>query len=89
MLNNDDKNYVNVELENYDTNIEHEIQYLKKLEEVQVLIDKLDFEDPLTADKFIQYDKSEIARKMIFDEEIIKAIYSEEKEVETVETPLS
>ena len=53
MLNNDDKNYVNVELENYDTNIEHEIQYLKKLEEVQVLIDKLDFEDLLTADEFI------------------------------------
>jgi hypothetical protein len=56
------------------------------LEEVQVLIDKLGFEDPLTADEFVQYDKSEIAREMISDEEIIKAVHPEEKEVETVET---
>jgi len=42
----------------------------------------------LTADEFVQYDKSEIAREMISDEEIIKAVHPEEKEVETVETPL-
>jgi len=47
------------------------------LEEVQVLINKLDFKDSLTTDKFIQYDKSEITCEMISDEKIIKAIHSD------------
>jgi len=81
--NNNDEDY-----EDHDANIELEIQRLKELEEVQVLIDKFGFEDPLTADEFVQYDKSEIAREMISDEEIIKAVHPEEKEEETVETPL-
>ena len=86
--NNDDEDYANTELKNHNVNIELEIQCLKKLEEVQVLIDKLDFEDPLNANEFVQYDKSEIVREMISDEEIIKAIQpnnqkNQEKEIET------
>src|SRR5215204_438500 len=72
--NNNDEDY-----EDHDANIELEIQRLKELEEVQVLIDKFSFEDPLTADEFVQYDKSEIAREMISDEEIIKAVHPEER----------
>jgi hypothetical protein len=84
----DDEDHANTELQDHNANIRLEIQRLKELEEVQVLIDKLGFEDPLTADEFVQYDKSEVAREMISDEEIIKAVYPKEKEVETVETPL-
>ncbi len=39
--------------EDYDVNIELELECLKELEEVQVLIDKLNFEDSLTVDEFI------------------------------------
>jgi len=87
--NNDDEDYANAELEDHNANIELEIQRLKKLKKVQVLINKLDFKDSLTADKFVQYDKFKIAHEMIFDEKIIKAVHSEEKEVKTVETSLS
>ncbi len=57
------------------------------MKEVQVLIDKLDFKDPLNADEFVQYNKFEIACEMISDKEIIKAIHSnnqknQEKEIE-------
>ncbi len=88
MLNNNNKDYVNAELKDYDTNIKLEIQCLKELEEVQILIDKLNFKDPLTANEFIQYDKSEITCEIISDKEIIKAVHPKEKEVETIETPL-
>src|SRR6266542_2522258 len=89
--NNDDENYVNTELEDHNANIELEIQRLKELEEVQVLINKLSFEDPLDADKFVQYDKSEIAHEIISDEEIIKAIHSnnQKNQEKEIETPLS
>src|SRR6266498_1091271 len=88
--NNDDEDYANAELEDHNANIELEIQRLKELEEVQVLIDKLGFEDPLDADEFVQYDKSEIAREMISDEEIIKAIHpnNQENQEKEIEIPL-
>ncbi len=88
--NNDDEDYANAELEDHNANIELEIQRLKELEEVQVLIDKLDFEDPLDADEFVQYDKSKIAREMISDKEIIKAIHpnNQENQEKEIETPL-
>ena len=53
MPNNNNKNYANTELEDHNANIELEIQCLKKLEKIQVLIDKLGFEDPLNADEFV------------------------------------
>jgi len=61
------------------------------LEEVQVLIDKLSFEDPLNANKFVQYDKSKIACKMISDKKIIKAIHpnNQENQEKEIKTPLS
>src|SRR6266542_3909936 len=88
--NNNNEDYANTELEDHNANIELEIQRLKELEEVQVLIDKFSFEDPLDADEFVQYDKSEIAREMISDEEIIKAIYpnNQENQEKEIETPL-
>ena len=58
--------------------IQLEIKRLKKLEEVQVLIDKLVFENPFTAEEFVQFDKSETTREMISDEEILKAVLSNE-----------
>ena len=89
MPNNDDEDYANAKFEDYNSNIKLEIQYLKKLKEVQVLIIKLSFEDPLNANEFVQYDKFEIAHEMISDEEIIKAIYfnnqeNQEKEIEMI-----
>ena len=51
--NNDDEDYANAKLEDHNANIELEIQCLKELKEVQVLINKFDFKDSLTADKFV------------------------------------
>ncbi|PKK79757.1 hypothetical protein RhiirC2_842359 [Rhizophagus irregularis] len=42
--------------------------------EVQDLIDKLDLENPLAADEFVQYDNSELTAEMIPVEEILKAV---------------
>ncbi len=71
-----------------DVNIKLELECLKKLKKVQVLIDKLNFKDSLTANKFVQYDKSKTIYEMISDKEIIKAIHpdnqkNQEKEIET------
>src|SRR5687767_6999273 len=63
--NNNDENH-----KNRNANIELKLKRLKKLKEVQVLIDKLGFEDPLNADEFVKYNKFEIACEMISDEEI-------------------
>jgi hypothetical protein len=50
------------------------LAHMKELEEVQDLIDKLDLENPLTADEFVQFDDSEITTEMISNEEILKVI---------------
>jgi hypothetical protein len=65
-----------VDREAYENNadIQLELERLRKLEEVQVLINKLDFKDPFTAEKFILYDDSEVTTEMISDEEILKAV---------------
>ena len=70
--------------------IQLEIKRLKELEEVQVLIDKLVFENPFTAEEFVQFDKSETTREMISDEEILKAVLpnEQEQEKEREENPL-
>ncbi len=70
--------------------IELELECLKELKEVQVLINKLNFEDSLIADEFIQYDKSETTCEMISDKKIIKAIYSnnQENQKKEIEIPL-
>ncbi|PKY51665.1 hypothetical protein RhiirA4_468835 [Rhizophagus irregularis] len=46
---------------------------LRELEEVQVLINKLDFEDSFTAEKFVFYNNFKIITEMISDDEILKA----------------
>ena len=54
-----------------------------------MLIDRLDFENPLTAEEYVQYDDSEITTDMIPDEEILKAVLpnndNQEKEVEDLD----
>ena len=68
-----------------------ELECLRELEEIQVLINKLDFEDPFTAEEFVLYDDSEITTEMISDEEILKAIQpnnQEKKEIEEEPLPV-
>ena len=76
--------------ENHEDNVDIliELEHLRKLEEVQVLIDKCNFEDPFTAKEFIQCDGAEITKEMISDEEILKAVLPNEKEKEVEEIPL-
>ena len=62
-----------------------ELECLRELEEVQVLINKLDFEDPFTAKEFVLYDDSEKTTEMISDEEILKAIQPNNQEKEEIE----
>lgn len=69
--------------------IQLELERLRELEEVQVLINKLDFEDPFTAEEFVFYDDSERTTEMISDEEILKSIQpnnnQEKEEIEEIE----
>ena len=62
---------------------------MKELKEVQDLIDKLDLENPLTADEFIQFDDSEITTEMISNEEILKVIRPNNHEKELEEPDLN
>jgi len=80
ILPNDDNDY-----KDYD--VELEFKYLKKLEKVQILIDKLDFDDPLTTDEFIKGDKSKVACEIISNKKIIKAIRLEKDDVKTINIP--
>jgi hypothetical protein len=59
-----------------------ELERLKEQEEVQVLINRLDFDEVFTADEFINYDESEPTNEMISDEEILNGILPNEKEEE-------
>jgi hypothetical protein len=47
---------------------------MKELEEVQDLINKLDLENPFTADEFVQYDNSGVTAEMVPVEEILNAV---------------
>jgi hypothetical protein len=61
------------------------------MEEVQVLIDKFDFDDPFTAEEFVEYDQSEITTEMMSNEEILEAVLppnDQEKEMGEEEEPL-
>jgi hypothetical protein len=72
-----------------DDSIQFELDRLREVEEVQVLINKLDFKDPFTAKEFIDYDdESELPNEMISDEEIIRGILPNETEKEENENPL-
>lgn len=74
-----------------DTDTQIYSMYTKELEEVQVLIDKLDFENPFTAEEFIQFDNFEIITEIPSNEEILKAVLPndhQEKEIEEPTDPL-
>jgi len=70
------------------TDIQLELKRIKELEEVQVLIDKLVFDDPFTAEEFVECDESETTGEMISDEEVIKAVLPNEQENEREEDSL-
>ena len=63
--------------ENHDILLE--LERLKEVEEVQVLINKLDFNEAFTAEEFIKYDESEPTNEMISDKEILNGILPNEK----------
>jgi len=63
--------------ENHDILLE--LKHLKEVEEVQVLINKLDFDKAFTAEEFIEYDESEPTNEMISDEEILNGFLPNEK----------
>jgi hypothetical protein len=72
-----------------DFDVESEVYnaHEKELDEIQELIDKLDIENPFTAEEYIQYDDSEITTDMISNEEILKVVLpnnddNQEKEAE-------
>jgi len=60
-------------------NILLELKRLKEIEEVQVLINKLDFNETFMAEEFIEYDESEPTNEMISDEKILNGILPNEK----------
>lgn len=64
--------------------------HIKELEEVQELIDVLDFENSFTADEYVQYDRGEITTEILSNEEILKAVLpnNQEKEIEEPLDPL-
>src|SRR5215204_2534454 len=62
-----------------------ELECLKEQEEVQILINKFNFNEVFTADEFIKYDESELTNEMISDEEILNRILPNEKEKEEEE----
>jgi hypothetical protein len=59
--------------------------HTKELEEVQVLIDKLNFENPFSAEEFIQFDNIEITTEIPSDEEILKSVLPNNQEPEIEE----
>ncbi|CAB5205275.1 unnamed protein product [Rhizophagus irregularis] len=69
-----DDESVNREVYENNTDIQLELERLKELEEVQVLINKLDFKDSFTTEEFVLYDDSEVTMEMISDDEILKAV---------------
>ena len=62
-----------------------ELECLRELEEVQVLIDKLNFEESFIAKEFVLYDESEITTGIVSNEEILKAVQPNNQEKEEVE----
>ncbi|EXX72715.1 CENP-B homolog protein 2-like [Rhizophagus irregularis DAOM 181602=DAOM 197198] len=64
--------------------------HIKELEDIQVLIDKLNPENPFNAKEFIQYDNDEITTEMLSNEEILKAVIpnNQKKEIEESLDPL-
>ncbi|RIA88603.1 hypothetical protein C1645_826123 [Glomus cerebriforme] len=57
----------------------------KKLGEVQVLIDRLNFEVTINSKEFVYYDNDEITMEMLSNEEILKVVLPNNQEEETKE----
>lgn len=86
ILPNNEDNEIDMDIE-----VERQIYltHMKELDEIQELIDKLDFENPFTAEEYVQYDDSEITTDMISNEEILRAVFpnndNQEKEAEDLD----
>ncbi|CAB5194309.1 unnamed protein product [Rhizophagus irregularis] len=65
--------------------VDADLKYLRKLEEVQVLINKFDFDNSITAKKFVLYDDSEVITEIISNDEILKAVQLNNQEKEEIE----
>ena len=65
------------------------LTYIKELEVIQELIDKLNFDNPLTADEFVHYDDSETTAEIMSNEEILKAVLPNDQEEEVEELNLT
>ena len=76
-----------IDLDDYHADTQIYSMHTKELEEIQVLIDKLDFENPFSAEEFIQFDNIEITTEIPSNEEILKAVLpnNQEKELEIEE----
>jgi hypothetical protein len=85
ILPKDDENETNMDVDDADTHIYS--THIKELDEVQALIDKLNFEDPIDAEEFVYYDNDEITTEMLSNEEILKAVLPDNQEKE-IEEPL-
>ncbi|CAB5134656.1 unnamed protein product [Rhizophagus irregularis] len=78
----------NREVYENNADIQLELERLRELEEIQVLINKLGFEDSFTAEEFVLYDDSEVTTEMISDYEILKAVQPNNQEKEEIEEEL-
>jgi hypothetical protein len=83
---NDEINIIKDHVNDADAKVYQE--HIKELDEVQVLIDQLDPENPISAEEFVQCDIPESTAEIISDEEILKAVLPQEKEIEIEEVPL-
>ena len=64
--------------------------HTKELKEVQVLINKLNFENSFSTEEFIQFDNLEITTEIPSNEEILKVVLpnDQEKEIKELTDPL-
>ncbi|PKY17090.1 hypothetical protein RhiirB3_429626 [Rhizophagus irregularis] len=85
ILHPSDDESVNREAYENNADIQLELERLRELEEVQVLINKLGFENSFTAEKFVLYDDFEVTTEMISDYEILKAVQPNNQEKEEIE----
>jgi len=79
-----------IDLDDYHADTRIYSMHTKELEEIQVLIDKLDFENPFSAEEFIQFDNLEITTEIPSNEEILKVVLpnDQKKEIEEPTDPL-
>jgi len=69
----DDENEMDIDID-FDVEAQIDSIYMRELREVQELIDKLNPENPIDANEYIQCDGLETTTEMITDEEVLKVV---------------